>query len=267
MPQERLQKVLARSGFGSRRKCEELILQGRVRVDGKEAELGQKVDPERQEIRVDGELIPRRPPPVYVLLNKPRGVLCSTRTQGDRRTVLDLVPIDTRIYPVGRLDMDSEGLVLLTNDGELTNMLTHPRYGHEKEYRVRLDRPPDEEQLAAWRRGVVLPDGSRTRPAQVRREGEGPKAAWVRVIVREGKKRQIRETARLLGLRVRRLVRVRMGTLRLGDLQPGEWRYLAPREVQALRAGPAKPKTGRPIRQRGRPAPRAHKGRKKPLSR
>jgi 23S rRNA pseudouridine2605 synthase len=236
MPAERLQKVLARSGFGSRRKCEELILQGRVRVDGKEAQVGQKVDPAVQEIRVDGELIPGQPERVYILLNKPRGVLSSTTAQGGRQTVLDLVPVGGHIYPVGRLDVDSEGLVLLTNDGELTNLLTHPRYGHEKEYRVRLDRPPDDQQLAIWRRGIVLADGTRTRPVKVQREAEGAKGAWIRVTMREGKKRQIRETARALGLRVKRLIRVRMGPLRLGDLRPGEWRYLRPQELAALRA-------------------------------
>jgi 23S rRNA pseudouridine2605 synthase len=136
---------------------------------------------------------------------------------------------------VGRLDVDSEGLILMTNDGELTNKLTHPRYGHEKEYRVLVARRPDEEQLETWRRGVVLEDGSRTLPAEVRFESTQGKGSWLRVIMREGRKRLIRETGAQIGLPVVRIIRVRIGSLRLGVLKPREWRHLTPEEVAELK--------------------------------
>jgi 23S rRNA pseudouridine2605 synthase len=172
---------------------------------------------------------------VYVALHKPAGVLSSLKSQGGKATVRDLVDLPQRVYPVGRLDVESEGLVLLTNDGEAAHRLTHPRFGHDREYRVLLDRAPDREQIEAWRAGVVLPDGAKARAAEVwvqKAEGRG---AWIGVILREGRKRQIRETARTLGLRVRRLVRVRIGGLKLGSLGPGEWRVLSSDEVRRLR--------------------------------
>jgi 23S rRNA pseudouridine2605 synthase len=232
---ERVQKVMARAGLGSRRACEALILAGRVTVNGRIPELGATVDPSQDEIRLDGERLPKAESHTYVALNKPVGVVSTVRAQDDRATVRGLVPLPERLYPVGRLDVDSEGLVLLTNDGELANRLTHPKYGHEKEYRVLLNRLPDDAQLAAWRHGVVLDDGARGLPAAVTRERDaGEASAWIRVVMREGRKRQIRETARALGLRVRRLVRVRLGNLRLGELKPGEWRHLTPAEVRHL---------------------------------
>jgi 23S rRNA pseudouridine2605 synthase len=158
------------------------------------------------------------------------------RERGDaRQTVRDLVDAPVHLYPVGRLDFESEGLVLMTNDGELTNQLTHPRYGHLKEYRVLLARRPDAEQLEAWRRGVVLEVGYRTAPADVRYEIAQGKGAWVRVIMGEGRKRQIREICRQLGLPVVRIVRIRIGALRLGNLKPRQWRYLTREEVTALK--------------------------------
>ncbi len=249
---ERVQKVMARAGLGSRRTCEGLILAGRVTVNGRTPELGATVDPLRDEIRLDGERLPRAESPVYVALNKPVGVVSTVRAQDDRATVRGLVPLPERLYPVGRLDADSEGLVLLTNDGELANRLTHPRYGHEKEYRVLLNRLPDDAQLAAWRHGVVLEDGARGLPAAVQRETPAADAsAWIRVVMREGRKRQIRETARTLGLRVRRLVRVRLGNLRLGELKPGEWRHLTAAEVRHLDEGQPAP-TSDPLHPRVR---------------
>jgi len=235
MPQERLQKILARAGLGSRRQCEELIAQGRVTVNGQVAHLGMKADPQKDDIRVDGQRIRAGEPQVYIMVNKPRWVLSTMEPDRKHRTLRDLVPIPERVFPVGRLDLESEGLVLLTNDGELAQRLTHPRYGHEKEYRVLVAKAPDEKQLRAFRYGIVLPDGYRTRPVQVellRRHGKG---AWLRMILTEGRKRQIREMCRAVGLPVVRLIRTRIGPLRLKNVKVGEWRHLTPSEVQALR--------------------------------
>ncbi|NOR89051.1 MAG: pseudouridine synthase [Anaerolineales bacterium] len=228
----RLQKVIAQAGVASRRKSDELIRDGRVTVNGIKATLGMRVTPGKVEIRVDGEIIQLQSGFLYILLNKPRGVLSSLRSQGGRATVSDLIQIDRRIFPVGRLDLESEGLILMTDDGELTNRLTHPRYRHEKEYRVLLNRKPDQAQVKSWRRGVVLEDGFRTRPAEV--WVENTKEPWVHVILTEGHKRQIRETAKSLGLRVKRLVRIRFADLEIGNLKPGEWRELKREEVKLL---------------------------------
>jgi 23S rRNA pseudouridine2605 synthase len=235
MTEERLQKFLAAAGVGSRRSCEELIRSGRVTVNGRGAAIGVKVDPARDVIRLDGERIRGAEGPVYVALHKPAGVLTSLRGQGGRATVRDLVDLPQRVYPVGRLDAESEGLVLLTNDGDAAHRLTHPRFGHDREYRVLLDRAPDQRQIEAWRAGVVLPDGARTRGAEVWLQKTEGRGAWMGVILREGKKRQIRETARTLGLQVRRLIRIRIDGLRLGSLAPGEWRVLTEDEARRLR--------------------------------
>jgi 23S rRNA pseudouridine2605 synthase len=235
--QERLQKLLAQAGYGSRRACEIFITEGRVRVNGKVAVLGQKADPSLDRITLDGKPISKREALTYIALYKPRNVLSAVEGQDDRRTVRDLLPIEGHLFPVGRLDFDSEGLILMTNDGELANRLTHPRYGHEKEYRVLLARRPDEKQLEAWRRGVVLPDGNKTAPADVRFLSTSGKGAWIRVIMGEGRKRQIREVGRLLGLPVVKIIRLRIGTLELGSLKPRQWRYLTEDEVTGLKRG------------------------------
>jgi len=260
--EERLQKILARAGYGSRRSCELLITAKRVRVNGTLAVLGSKADPARDVITVDGREI-KVESPVYIALNKPRGVLSDAETGDTRQTVLDLVPESRHLFPVGRLDKDSEGLILLTNDGELANRLTHPRYEHEKEYRVLLAVRPDEEQLETWRRGVVMEDGHRTLPAEVEIESTYGKGAWVRVVLREGKKRQIREVGKLLGMPVVRLIRVRISGLTLGSLKPGEWRYLSPKEVEELESGKARPsprrrlnRVSKPNERRPQPKPR-----------
>jgi 23S rRNA pseudouridine2605 synthase len=233
---ERLQKVLAKAGVASRRASEDLIRQGRVMVDGQQAEIGMKVDPEQADIRVDGRKLPAPERKVYIILNKPSGVLSSTKSQGGLQNVLDLVPVEQRVYPVGRLDADSEGLILITNDGSVAHHLTHPRFEHEKEYRVELNRQPDDQQINAWKHGVVLPGGYRTKGAIVQRESSDPQGHWVRVVLEEGRKRQIRETAETLGLRVRRIIRIRMHNLELGALKPGQWRVLTQDEIIALRA-------------------------------
>lgn len=238
--EERLQKILARAGYGSRRANEELIIQGRVTVNDKVAELGQKADPQKDRIAVDGKQLDAQESPIYIALHKPRNVLSAVTSPDRRQTVRDLVPVEGHIYPVGRLDVDSEGLILLTNDGELANYITHPRYGHEKEYRVLVARQPDPAQLEAWRHGVVLEDGHRTRPADVRLTSTYGKGAWLRVVLKEGRKRQIREMGEKTGLPVVRIIRTRINTLELGKLKPGEWRILSPGEVAALRGKPIK---------------------------
>lgn len=238
---ERIQKILSRAGLGSRRSCEELISEGRVTVNRHRATLGDRADPTSDEIRVDNELLPNFENRIYIALYKPVGTLSSRRSQGGRRTVVDLVHVPQRLYPVGRLDADSEGLILLTNDGDLTNRLTHPRYGHEKEYRVWLNPKPSASQLDAWGRGIIMPDGIRTLPAQVWLEKGTLQqvGAWIHVVMREGRKRQIRETARSMSLQVRKLIRIRMANILLGDLQPGEWRHLTTEEVTRLQRAPA----------------------------
>jgi 23S rRNA pseudouridine2605 synthase len=235
MAEERVQKILARAGYGSRRANEELITAGRVRINGVVAVLGAKADAQVDTISVDNQPIPKEEPPVYIAMNKPQGVLSEVAPDETRQTIRDLIPVPGHLFIVGRLDLDSEGLILLTNDGDLANRLTHPRYGHEKEYRVQVGARPDEKQLDAWRHGVVLEDGYRTAQAQVRVEGISGKGAWMRVILREGRKRQIREMGRLTGLPVLRIQRIRIGSLLLGDLKPGQWRNLRPEEIRALK--------------------------------
>ena len=239
---ERLQKILAQAGYGSRRSCEELITEGRVLVNGKVATLGQKADLATDKITLDGKPIAQRETLKYIAMYKPRNVISSVDDEVGRRTVRDLIPESGTLYPVGRLDWDSEGLILMTNDGELTNRLTHPRYGHKKEYRVRIARQPDPEQIATWRRGIVLEDGTKTAPADVHVEGRSGKGAWLRVIMGEGKKRQIRETGSTLGLPVVRIIRTRIGTLHLGSLKPGEWRPLTQGEIDELKGGTSTPR-------------------------
>ena len=236
---ERLQKILAQAGYGSRRACEDFITAGRVRVNGELASLGGKADPAIDKITLDGRPIAAAETIIYIALYKPRNVLSTVESErGDeRQTVRDLVDVSGHIYPVGRLDFESEGLVLMTNDGDLTNKLTHPKFGHEKEYRVLLARRPDQDQLEAWKRGVVLEDGYKTQPVDVRFETAQGKGAWVRVVMGEGRKRQIRETCAQLGLPVVRILRVRIGALRLGNMRARQWRFLTAQEVQALKTG------------------------------
>jgi pseudouridine synthase len=233
--EERLQKLMARAGIGSRRSCEELIRQRRVTVNGTVAQLGQKADPASDRIEVDGERLRIDLKRTYVALNKPQGVLSAAKDEERRyKTVRDLVQLPGHLFPVGRLDLLSEGLILLTDDGELTNLLTHPRYEHSKEYQVRVTGDPDEDTLEHWRRGVVL-DGQMTAPSDVsilRRERSG---TWLRVVLKEGRNRQIRRVAEILGHPVQRVIRIRIGPIELGSLSPGEWRRLTDREVKKLR--------------------------------
>ncbi|HLF27397.1 MAG TPA: pseudouridine synthase [Anaerolineae bacterium] len=236
MAAERLQKLLAQAGYGSRRACEAIIAEGRVTVNGQVAQVGDKADPATDVITIDGQRLKPEAPPVYIILNKPRNIVTTNEDEFGRTTVRELVNYAGQVYPVGRLDADSEGLVLLTNDGALANVLTHPRYQHEKEYLVFVKGRPDEKTLNAWRRGVVLPeDGYRTAPAKVEIVKHESGGALLRVVMHEGRKRQIREVARLLGHPVQYLLRIRIGPIDLGDLKPGKWRFLNAKEIRALR--------------------------------
>ncbi|MEI7770410.1 MAG: pseudouridine synthase, partial [Chloroflexales bacterium] len=236
MTAERLQKVLASAGIASRRDCEGMIAAGRVTVNGRVIqEPGTRVDLSEDVVEVDGQPVRKPTTRTYLVLNKPVGVVSTVDDPQGRPTVIDLVDVPARIYPVGRLDVDSEGLLLLTDDGELTHQLTHPRYEVEKEYRALLDRPLDSDAMRQWREGVLL-NGEPTSPAWVdlvETTDEGP---WFRVVLREGRKRQIREVARLLGYEVSRLIRIREGDLHLGDLPLRQWRPLTPEEISALHA-------------------------------
>ncbi len=231
---QRLNKILAHAGVASRRGAEELILQGRVQVNGRVVtELGTKVDPKRDQIRVDGQRIQVGADHVYVLLNKPKGILSVMEDPRGRTALGDLISVPERLYPVGRLDANSQGLILLTDDGELANLLTHPRYEHEKEYRVLVNGAPSEKTLDSWRRGVLL-DDQPTVPAQIDVLAKDRHGTYLRVTMREGRKRQIRRVAALLGHPVRELTRVRLGPLKLDALEAGQWRYLTPKEVGEL---------------------------------
>lgn len=232
---ERLQKLMARAGIGSRRASEKLIEEGRVTINGQLAKLGDKADINLDTIKVDGRIIKHIEPLVYIALNKPRGVVSTVQSPDPRATVRDLVPTSSRLYPVGRLDVESEGLILLTNDGELANQLTHPKYGHEKEYRVLVAVYPDSKQLNAWRHGVVLEDGYKTLPADVQIESRSGNGAWLRIVLKEGKKRQIREVGSRIGLPVLRIIRIRIGSLYLRNLKTGQWRKLSKKEIQSLK--------------------------------
>jgi len=243
---ERLQKVLAHAGVASRRACEELIVAGRVKVNGKViTELGTRVRPDEDLIEVDGApIIAHRPQLSYYLLYKPVGYLSTVSDPHGRPTALSLVPTEERLYPVGRLDLGSEGLLLFTNDGELAHRLMHPRFEHEKEYLVLVQGELADEELERLRQGVHLEDRVTFVRAQVerlepgyrwRREAVPQGCSWLRVTLREGRKRQIRLMLRALGYEVERLIRVRMGDLHLGTLQPSQGRWLSKREVLALR--------------------------------
>jgi len=238
---ERLQKVLAAAGVGSRRKCEELITAGRVEVDRRMVtELGSRVDPTRQEIRLDGVALPKVKP-VYYAVNKPAGVVCTNRDPSGRPRVIDLVPQGrARLFTIGRLDLHSAGLILVTNDGELANRLTHPRYGVSKTYRVQVAGHPSRELLARLRRGVRLAEGI-ARAESVRIKSRRKDSTILEIVLREGRNREIRRVLAKVGHKVLQLVRIAVGPVRLGKLPLGAWRPLAQRELQALRRAAAKP--------------------------
>jgi len=254
---ERLQKLLARADYGSRRSCEEMIRQGRVTVGGVVAQIGQSADPDRDQIDVDGKPIRKKRRFTYVALYKPRGVLSDEGDGAGRvTTARDLLPIDGHLFPAGRLDLRSEGLMLFTDDGELTNRLTHPRYEHTKEYRVLVEGHPDKTVLESWRSGVLL-DDKKTLPARVDVIDKSADRTWLRVVLREGRKRQIRRVASQLGHYAVKLVRVRVGPIWIGRLKPGEWRYLSSKEIEWLEQLKNDPRRSkRPIQRRRRRDPR-----------
>lgn len=233
--EDRLQKLMAQAGLGSRRHCEELIAANRVTLNGRPAQLGDKADLTNDDVRVDGRRLPAPEGKLYIMLHKPRGVLSDEDDTGEgRTTVRHLVQVEGHLYPVGRLDKNSVGLILLTNDGELAHKLTHPSFQHEKTYRVKVDGQPSRELLQQWSKGVVLDDGP-TAPARVTLEKQEVDHAWLRIVMREGRKRQIRRVANLLGHNVLHLHREQIGPLQLGDLPLGKWRHLTPGEVKNLK--------------------------------
>jgi 23S rRNA pseudouridine2605 synthase len=227
---ERLQKVLARAGYGSRRACEDLVRAGRVTVNGERAVLGRRVDVGRDRVAVDGVPVPVLPGLVYYLLNKPAGVVTTAFDPEGRPTVVELVPGEPRVFPVGRLDAATEGLLLLTNDGELAHRLSHPRYGVEKEYLAEVEGRPSPAALRVLREGVDLGEGRLSSPARVSLLAPGV----LRLVVHEGRYHLVRRMCEAVGHPVRRLVRTRIGPIADPRLPPGAWRPLAPAEVRRL---------------------------------
>ncbi|MFT5194669.1 MAG: 23S rRNA pseudouridine2605 synthase [Candidatus Promineifilaceae bacterium] len=231
--QERLQKLMAHAGLGSRRSCEQLIERGRVTVNGKAASLGDKANPYEDKIVVDGQPLSKPAKPIYIMVHKPRNVISDDDDRG-RKTVRDMIDVPGHLYPVGRLDNMSVGLVLMTNDGDMAHHLTHPRYRHEKVYRVKVDGSMNTETIDKWKSGVYLDDG-RTLPAKVKATDRGSGYTWLEVTLREGRKRQIRRVAAKLGHSVQHLARMELGPLKLGSLGLGKWRFLTDREIEQLR--------------------------------
>lgn len=234
---ERLQKILSHSGISSRRAAEALIRAGRVTVNGRTVtELGTRAHPQRDRIALDGKPLRSAAPPAYILLNKPVGVMTTLADPEGRPTVRDLLAgIRVRVFPVGRLDYRSAGLLLLTNDGELALHLSHPRYGIRKTYHAKVKGRPTAEQLGALSSGVRLPEGV-TAPARVRRLTQSEHKAWIEITLAEGKNREVRRMCEVVGLPVEKLVRVALGPLRLGKLPAGAWRHLDAAEVATLHA-------------------------------
>lgn len=233
---ERLQKVLAATGWGSRRTCEELIAQGRVTVNGETAVLGRRVDPEHDMIEVDGAPVGVKPGLVYYVLNKPTGVVTTAKDTHGRTTVVDLVPAEPRVFPVGRLDVETEGLLLLTNDGDLAHRVTHPSHGVEKEYLVHVRGRVSPGELRRMREGVELDDGM-TAPA----EASQPSPGVLRLTIHEGRNRQVRRMCDAIGHPVMRLVRTRIGPITDRSLRPGDYRELSTGERRALSEAVADP--------------------------
>ncbi len=244
----RLNKFLAHAGVASRRAADELIAAGRVQINGRVVrEMGVQIDPGRDRVTVDGRPVRVQPRPfTYLLLNKPAGIITSRQDPEGRKTVLDLIPARYRhLHPVGRLDFQSEGLVLLTDDGDLTQRLTHPSRQHEKEYWVQVAGEVPDVALYKLRKGVMLDDGlararvrrlRKTPPAQRFWIKNDPRHTWLAFVITEGRNRQIRRMCQAVNLRVLRLVRVRMDDLHIGDLKPGHWRLASKKQIKIIQA-------------------------------
>lgn len=242
MTKERVQKLMAHAGIASRRKSEAMIETGQVTVNGKIITLGDKADPSVDDIRVNGKKLKLNQVSRYIILYKRRGVISTTDDPEGRPTVLESIGdfAKERVYPVGRLDIDSDGLLLLTNDGELANYLTHPRYGSEKTYRVQVEGHPNSRTLNNWQRGVVLEEG-KTLPCKIKVQEVERRSTWLRIIMREGKNRQIRRVAEKLGHPVKRLTRTHIGPIALDNIKPGDFRELSREEVRLLKAEAQRP--------------------------
>jgi len=252
-PGERLQKVLAAAGVGSRRDCEEMISAGRIAVDKQTVtELGTRVDPLRQEIRVDGEPL-RKPKRQYFAVNKPVGVVTTSHDPSGRERVIDLVPTEERVFAVGRLDRSSEGLILVTNDGEFANRITHPRYGVEKTYLVRVAGAPDHKQLARLTKGVHLAEGF-ARAQSIAVKKKHGQSTDLMIVLNEGRNREIRRILARVGHKALTLKRVAIGPIKLGDLPLGAWRKLMPAEVESLLQVAKEKRRERKSRKRGQEA-------------
>ena len=271
MPSERLQKLLSAAGIASRREAEEMIREGRVSLNGVVVkELGTKADPETDHVKVDGKHLKIREIRQYLLLNKPRGVVVTREDPEGRQTVMGLLGrrVPGRVVPVGRLDLDSEGLLILTDDGDLVQKLTHPSGGCTKEYEVKVAGIPTPAQIARLSRGILLPDERRkTAPAAIELTSTTPEKsgvggnAWLKVVLMEGRSRQIRRMFDLVGHPVAKLRRVAIGPIRDPKLRPGGFRALSEAEVEALRSLPARPRGSAPTlpatrKPAARPAPR-----------
>lgn len=230
----RLQKYMAENGIASRRKSEELIAAGKVRVNGKIAAIGDKVDPKHDKVTVSGKRVVKVKKNVYIMLHKPRGFITTMHDEMGRKCVAELIQdVPERVYPVGRLDRESEGLLLLTNDGEFANALTHPSRHVPKTYRVTVRPDVTKEQLAAFENGIEI-DGRPTLPAEVRVLDKQEGRVVLEVVIYEGRNRQIRKMCEALGLEVARLKRTKIGSLKLGMLKQGEYRYLSEDEIHGL---------------------------------
>lgn len=235
MEPERIQKVLARAGVGSRRAVEEMIAAGRIHVNGTRAELGGRIDPDKDEVLLDGSPVPLRADLIHFLLNKPVGVVSTAVDTEGRTTVVDLVETEQRVWPVGRLDVESEGAILVTNDGDLALKLTHPRYGVAKTYLAEVQGDVGGSALRLLRRGVELEDGL-TAASEAHIVDKGGGRTLLEIAIREGRNRQVRRMCEAVGHPVHRLVRTAIGPLSLGRLKPGRSRRLGPLEVRALYA-------------------------------
>ncbi|GBD97019.1 MAG TPA: rRNA pseudouridine synthase [Nitrospirae bacterium] len=233
--EERLQKIIARCGIASRRKAEEMILEGLVRVNGKPATIGMKADLERDHIKVKGKLISRAESKVYMAFNKPVNCLTASHDAEGRPTVKDFLKrVKARVFPVGRLDFNSEGLLILTNDGDLANAILHPKKKIPKTYRVKIDGFLEDKDVLRLEKGIKLEDGV-TAPAKVRKIKRAKANSWIEITIYEGRKRQIRRMLERVNHPVIKLVRTGINGLELGSLKPGEYRYLTPGEIERLK--------------------------------